>query len=162
MALTAGLTDYSIISLISSGELVGVKTYQELVNVTLGKTGYVLLVTIQFLYPFICMCPNNRNIYIIRIPIKLLYIFSVALISYNIIIGDTVTKVLIRLLNVPAHSFLVNRYLIIALFTLFVTLPLSLLRDISKLAKTSFISCVMVIAIAAAMFYRLFTIDAQM
>lgn len=137
LALIAALTDFSIISLIASGEIIGVKTYQELVNYTMGTPGYVMLITIQFLYPFI------------------------SLISYNIIIGDTITKVLIRLLKIPVGSILVNRYFIIAIFTAFVTLPLSLLRNISKLAKTSFISCVLIIGIAVVMFIRMLSMDVK-
>lgn len=65
--------DYSILILINTGEKAGVKTYQDLVNVTIGRYGTYFLILAQFLYPFI------------------------GLISYNIIIGDTITKVAMRL-----------------------------------------------------------------
>ena len=46
--------DNSIFILISSGNKVGAKTYQDLVKITLGKFGFIVLTLIQFLYPFIC------------------------------------------------------------------------------------------------------------
>ncbi len=48
------LTDHSLVALIKTGEKLGVKTYQDLVDISLGRYGFWLLVCIQFLYPFIC------------------------------------------------------------------------------------------------------------
>ncbi|CAF1622204.1 unnamed protein product [Adineta ricciae] len=58
--------DYSTTILIRSGHLAKVNTYQELVYTVLGKSGFLWLSLVQFLYPFIC------------------------LISYNIIIGNEI------------------------------------------------------------------------
>uniref|UniRef100_G1NEE3 Putative sodium-coupled neutral amino acid transporter 11 n=1 Tax=Meleagris gallopavo TaxID=9103 RepID=G1NEE3_MELGA len=69
----AYITDYSIILLIKGGNLSSTNTYQELVRKTYGFLGYLVLSTLQFLYPFIAM------------------------ISYNIITGDTLTKVFLRI-----------------------------------------------------------------
>uniref|UniRef100_A0A8C8VMD9 Putative sodium-coupled neutral amino acid transporter 11 n=1 Tax=Pelusios castaneus TaxID=367368 RepID=A0A8C8VMD9_9SAUR len=65
----AYITDYSIILLIKGGNLSGANTYQALVNKSYGFIGYLILSTLQFMYPFIAM------------------------ISYNILTGDTLTKV---------------------------------------------------------------------
>lgn len=46
-------TDYSIILLIKAGNLSGMNTYQALVHKTYGFIGYLILSTLQFLYPFI-------------------------------------------------------------------------------------------------------------
>ncbi|KAJ7405302.1 putative sodium-coupled neutral amino acid transporter 11 [Willisornis vidua] len=71
--VVAYITDYSIILLIKGGNLSNTKTYQDLVRKTYGRVGYIILSTLQFLYPFIAM------------------------ISYNIITGDTLTKVFQRI-----------------------------------------------------------------
>nr|XP_013815991.1 PREDICTED: putative sodium-coupled neutral amino acid transporter 11 isoform X2 [Apteryx mantelli mantelli] len=49
----AYITDYSIILLIKGGNLSSTSTYQELVKKTYGLIGYLILSTLQFLYPFI-------------------------------------------------------------------------------------------------------------
>lgn len=87
-------------------------------------------------------------------------IYIKALISYNIIIGDTITKVSIRLFNgklsrfikqslkivnlfnfetkiVSKNSLLNNRVFVVCMVSLFVTLPLCLLKKISKLSKVT-------------------------
>lgn len=66
------ITDYSLSLLVKSANLAGVTSYQDLVHVAFGRPGFYLLTLLQFIYPFIAM------------------------ISYNVIIGDTVTKVFKR------------------------------------------------------------------
>lgn len=68
----AVVTDYSLSLLVKSASLAGVTSYQDLVHVAFGRPGFYLLTLLQFIYPFIAM------------------------ISYNVIIGDTVTKVFKR------------------------------------------------------------------
>ena len=57
------------------------------------------------------------------------------MITYNIITGDTITAVVIRLTGIDPESFWARRELIIVLFTVFVTLPLSLYKYSDFLAK---------------------------
>nr|BAC28596.1 unnamed protein product [Mus musculus] len=71
--LVSYITDFSLVLLIKGGALSGTDSYQSLVNKTFGFPGYLLLSTLQFMYPFIAM------------------------ISYNIITGDTLSKVFQRL-----------------------------------------------------------------
>ncbi|CAF1145485.1 unnamed protein product [Adineta steineri] len=120
LGIVAILTDYSTTILLRSGQLAKVTTYQELVYNVLGKFGFLWLSLVQFLYPFIC------------------------LISYNIIIGDTVTKVLHRLWPTIPYIFQ-DRYTIIFLCSLFVTLPLSLYRNIAKLSQISLAGLILVV-----------------
>uniref|UniRef100_A0A2K5ZPJ5 Putative sodium-coupled neutral amino acid transporter 11 n=1 Tax=Mandrillus leucophaeus TaxID=9568 RepID=A0A2K5ZPJ5_MANLE len=74
------VTDFSLVLLIKGGALSGTDTYQSLVNKTFGFPGYILLSVLQFLYPFIAM------------------------ISYNIIAGDTLSKVFQRIPGVSLIS----------------------------------------------------------
>uniref|UniRef100_A0A8D0G4G3 Putative sodium-coupled neutral amino acid transporter 11 n=1 Tax=Sphenodon punctatus TaxID=8508 RepID=A0A8D0G4G3_SPHPU len=130
----AYITDYSIILLIKTGNLSGTNTYQALVNKAYGFAGYLILSTLQFLYPF------------------------VAMISYNIIAGDTLTKVFQRILGVGPDNLLIDRHVIIVCVTVIFTLPLSLYRDISKLGKVSFISLILTIVILVIVIIRAATL----
>lgn len=76
------VTDYSLSLLVKSAHLAGVTSYQDLVHVAFGRPGFYLLTLLQFIYPFIAM------------------------ISYNVIIGDTVTKVFKRVFSRKLFSFL--------------------------------------------------------
>nr|XP_006822117.1 PREDICTED: putative sodium-coupled neutral amino acid transporter 11-like [Saccoglossus kowalevskii] len=131
------VTDYSLVLLIKGGHLSGTNTYQDLVRAAFGKPGYIWLSAIQFLYPFIAM------------------------ISYNIIIGDTMTKVLMRIFRIGSEHVLANRYFVISLSTVLVTLPISAYRNISKLVKISVISIVMVAFIVTVIIIRLATLGPQ-
>ncbi|KAM6178050.1 putative sodium-coupled neutral amino acid transporter 11 [Rhynchocyon petersi] len=113
------VTDFSLILLIKGGALSGADTYQSLVNKTFGFPGYLLLSVLQFLYPFIAM------------------------ISYNIITGDTLSKVFQRIPGVDPENLFLGRHFIIVISTIIFNLPLSLYRDIAKLGKVSLISTVL-------------------
>jgi sodium-coupled neutral amino acid transporter 11 len=64
-----------------------------------------------------------------------------AMCAYTVIVGDTIPVVLREMIGTknltPFLRFITSRRFIISLTTLGVSLPLSLYRDISKLAKTS-------------------------
>ncbi|XP_077010146.1 putative sodium-coupled neutral amino acid transporter 11 isoform X1 [Tamandua tetradactyla] len=113
------VTDFSLVLLIKGGSLSGTDSYQSLVNKTFGFPGYLLLSVLQFLYPFIAM------------------------ISYNIITGDTLSKVLQTIPGVDPGNLFIGRHFIIVLSTVAFTLPLSLYRDIAKLGKISLISTIL-------------------
>ncbi|XP_036900459.1 putative sodium-coupled neutral amino acid transporter 11 isoform X2 [Sturnira hondurensis] len=115
----SGIIDFSLVLLIKGGALSGTDTYQSLVNKTFGFPGYLLLSLLQFLYPFIAM------------------------ISYNIITGDTLSKIFQRIPGVDPENLLVGRHFIIVFSTVVFTLPLSLYRDIARLGKISLISTVL-------------------
>lgn len=127
----AVLTDYSLCILVKAGNMAGVSTYQDVVEAAFGRPGFYLLTLIQFIYPFIAM------------------------ISYNVIIGDTATKVLYRLFNLTHGSFFINRNTVVLLATLTVTLPLSLQRNIAKLNRISLLSLLLVMFIMMFIMWRL-------
>ncbi|XP_028662211.2 putative sodium-coupled neutral amino acid transporter 11 isoform X1 [Erpetoichthys calabaricus] len=131
------INDYSIILLIKAGNLSGTNTYQALVRKTFGLIGYIILSILQFIYPFLAM------------------------VSYNIITGDTLTKVFQRLAGVGPGSILANRHFVIVITTLLFTLPLSLYRDISKLGKVSFLSLLLTLVILVIVVVRAVTFGPQ-
>uniref|UniRef100_A0A671XGR9 Putative sodium-coupled neutral amino acid transporter 11 n=1 Tax=Sparus aurata TaxID=8175 RepID=A0A671XGR9_SPAAU len=116
LIVVAFITDYSIILLIKGGNLSGTNSYQSLVQSTFGFPGFLILSVLQFLYPFIAM------------------------ISYNITTGDTLTKVFQRIPGVGPDHILAERHFVILLSTVAFTLPLSLYRNIERLGKVSLIA----------------------
>ncbi|XP_038645645.1 putative sodium-coupled neutral amino acid transporter 11 isoform X3 [Scyliorhinus canicula] len=132
--LVAYITDYSVILLIKGGNLSGTNTYQSLMNRAFGMAGYVILSFLQFLYPFIAM------------------------VSCNIISGDTLTKVFQRIPGVGPESILAERHLVIMLTTILLVLPLSLCRNIVNFGKVSFSSLVLTIAILVIVVIRVVTL----
>ena len=60
------------------------------------------------------------------------------MISYLVIVGDTLTKVIISVTGISPESILVNRHLIIAVTTLTISLPVSLYRLVICVDKARF------------------------
>ncbi|XP_036110114.1 putative sodium-coupled neutral amino acid transporter 11 isoform X2 [Molossus molossus] len=129
------VTDFSLVLLIKGGTLSGTDSYQSLVNKTFGFPGYCLLSVLQFLYPFIAM------------------------ISYNIVTGDTLSKVFQRIPGIDPGNVFIGRHFIIVLSTVALTLPLSLYRDIAKLGKISFISTVLTTTIVCFTVVRVISLS---
>uniref|UniRef100_A0A0A9ZCB3 Putative sodium-coupled neutral amino acid transporter 11 n=1 Tax=Lygus hesperus TaxID=30085 RepID=A0A0A9ZCB3_LYGHE len=130
LAFVALVTDYSLVIMVRSAHISGSFSYQGLMEAAFGRAGFYLLTFLQFVYPFIAM------------------------VSYNVVVGDTVTKVLIRVFNLYPSSIFARRDYVVAMATIFVTIPLCLLKDMAKLAKASFFSLVFIIFILAAIFAR--------
>jgi len=78
------------------------------------------------------------------------------MISYNIVVGDTLTRVFIRIFGLSSSSLLAKRDVVIGLATFLVSLPLCLYRDIAKLAKVSLFSLVCVGFIMFTIFIKFF------
>uniref|UniRef100_T1JHR5 Putative sodium-coupled neutral amino acid transporter 11 n=1 Tax=Strigamia maritima TaxID=126957 RepID=T1JHR5_STRMM len=130
LILVAIITDYSLIIMVKGGHLSQTNSYQGLVEAAFGRPGFYILSFLQCVYPVIGM------------------------ISYNVIISDTITKILVRITKLPQTSILGNRKFVVILSTLLITLPLSLLRKMSKLAKISFISLIFILFILIVLLIR--------
>ena len=85
------------------------------------------------------------------------------MISYNIIVGDTLTKVLIyftsNMESENSDQLEFQRESVVLLATVFVTLPLSLHRNVAKLSKVSFLSLVSIAIILLCIIIRLGTMS---
>lgn len=77
------------------------------------------------------------------------------MVSYNVVVGDTVTKVIVRLTGIEHDSLFGKREIIVLIATLLITIPLCLYRDVAKLAKISFISLVCIAFILFSIFMRI-------
>uniref|UniRef100_A0A1I8GZ16 Putative sodium-coupled neutral amino acid transporter 11 n=2 Tax=Macrostomum lignano TaxID=282301 RepID=A0A1I8GZ16_9PLAT len=117
LVLISVITDYSVNLIIIGGALSNTMTYQEMVRVAYGKPGYILITVMQAVYPFIAM------------------------VSYNVIIGDTLTKIIGRVGgDQVANTVLSDRNFTVFLATVAILIPLSLYKNIAKLTKTSLLS----------------------
>eukprot|EP01039_Chlorochromonas_danica_P002980 gene2982-3250_t len=114
LALVAFLIDRSVIMLIDCGMTVKKYDLEALAEHLLGPFGYYLAVISMMLYAYGGMA------------------------AYLVILGDTVPMVSEVFLGGP--SWLSNRKLAILFFSTVIILPLSLLKDLSHLSWTSFLS----------------------
>ncbi|XP_076463815.1 putative sodium-coupled neutral amino acid transporter 11 [Babylonia areolata] len=136
LLFVALISDYSILLLVQGGLLSNSHSYQDVVLAAFGRPGFYTLTVLQFIYPFIAM------------------------VSYNVIIGDTITKIVLWMAGNSTgfvHDVLGNRRFVICIVTLLVTLPLSLYRNIGKLAKWALLSIVMIFFIIITVAIRLGT-----
>lgn len=81
------------------------------------------------------------------------------MVSYNVVVGDTVTRVVVRVTGIDQTSVFAKREVIVLIATFLVTIPLCLYRDISKLAKISFISLVCIGFILFSIFVKIGTMS---
>lgn len=112
------LIDWTLRLIIINSHLAQTRSYQDTVNYCFGKYGKWLLT-----FAVNSFCYGG-------------------LIAFSIILGDTIPHVLTSMLptsitTYPAISWLFYRNTIIVIFTTCISYPLSLNRDISKLAKAS-------------------------
>lgn len=82
------------------------------------------------------------------------------MVSYNVVVGDTVTKVLIRLTGMSETSIFAHRQVVVLFATVCITIPLCLYRNVARLAKISFLSLVCVGFILLAILIRMGTMSA--
>ncbi|KII92917.1 hypothetical protein PLICRDRAFT_104081 [Plicaturopsis crispa FD-325 SS-3] len=117
LVVLCGVTDWTIRLIVINAKLSGTNSYIGIMNSCFGSSGRAAVSFFQFAFAFGGMC------------------------AFGIIIGDTIPHVVRSLApnlqNVPVLSIFANRQFIISLCTICVSYPLSLYRDIHKLARAS-------------------------
>ena len=128
MVALALLVDWTVRLLIRSGKLASRSSYQDLVEFCFGSRGLAYVSVFQFIFAFGAMC------------------------AYLVIVGDTMPIVLRQMVGNGSELvlFLTSRRFVIFITTLFISFPLSLYRDISKLANTSALALFALIFILVA------------
>jgi sodium-coupled neutral amino acid transporter 11 len=128
LGFLAYLVDYTVILLVTDGKLAGKSTYQGLIDYCFGNKGLLIVSVFQFIFAYGAMC------------------------AYTVILGDTIPTVFASVLSKNSwfSPILTSRSIMIILCTLMVSLPLSLYRDVSALAKTSAVSLAMICFIVFA------------
>lgn len=86
-------------------------------------------------------------------------ISTAAMISYNVVVGDTLSKVLIRFVPSWNTSMAEVRFCVVFVVTVCVVIPLCLYKNVSRLARVSFISLVCVVFILFAIILKLISGD---
>lgn len=103
------------------------------------------------------------------------------MVSYNVVVGDTITQVVARILQINANtsSVFVRREFVSLITSIFITLPLGLykyvskylkppqymkntpwvIRDVEKLGKSSLLSMALVAFVMVTVFVRMMDID---
>ncbi|KAF9433823.1 hypothetical protein BGZ76_008942 [Entomortierella beljakovae] len=123
------IVDWTVQLLVHAGKLSGRMTYQDLLMFCFGKAGLIMISIFQFIFAFGAMC------------------------AYTVIVGDTLPHVLQSLIpgiDDGPFAFTVRRTFVITFCTVLISFPLSLYRDISKLAKTSAIAMLALVVIIIA------------
>ncbi|KAF8954732.1 hypothetical protein BGZ46_002836 [Entomortierella lignicola] len=121
--------DWTVQLLVHCGKLSGRTTYQDLLMFCFGKTGLIMISIFQFIFAFGAMC------------------------AYTVIVGDTLPHVIQSLvpgIETGTFGFVARRAFVITFCTVLISFPLSLYRDISKLAKTSAIAMLALVVIIIA------------
>ncbi|KAF9178099.1 hypothetical protein BGZ51_008105 [Haplosporangium sp. Z 767] len=123
------IVDWTVRLLVHSAKLSGRATYQDLLMFCFGKMGLIMISIFQFIFAFGAMC------------------------AYTVIVGDTLPHVfqaLIPGIETSPLGFLAKRSFVIIFCTVLISFPLSLYRDISKLAKTSAVAMLALVVIIIA------------
>lgn len=120
IVLLVGLTivvDWTIRLIVINSKLSGANSFQGTVEHCFGKTGLIAISVAQWAFAFGGM------------------------VAFGVIVGDSIPQVLRTvwpgLADMPVLGLLADRRVVIAVFTLGISYPLTLYRDIAKLAKAS-------------------------
>lgn len=124
------LTDWTIRLIVLNAKLSGRITYIEIMEHCFGQNGKAAVSIFQFAFGFGGMC------------------------AFCVVIGDTIPHVIKMIFPSLAGSFLANRQFVITFFTLAISYPLSLYRNIEKLSKASAIALVSMVVIIIAVTIR--------
>lgn len=124
------LTDWTIRLIVLNAKLSGRITYIEIMEHCFGQNGKAAVSIFQFAFGFGGMC------------------------AFCVVIGDTIPNVIKMVFPSLAGTFLANRQFVITFFTLAISYPLSLYRNIEKLSKASAIALVSMVVIIVAVTIR--------
>ncbi|KAI9756341.1 MAG: hypothetical protein M1815_003763 [Lichina confinis] len=133
VALLIGLTvtvDWTIRLIVVNSKLSGANSFQGTMEACFGRPGLISISIAQWVFAFGGM------------------------VAFCIIVGDSIPHVLTALFpslpNVPFLWLLTNRRAVIVIFIMGISYPLSLYRDIAKLAKASTLALVSMLVILTA------------
>ncbi|XP_036228446.1 putative sodium-coupled neutral amino acid transporter 11 isoform X4 [Bactrocera oleae] len=132
---THAFDDINNLMEVRCGHICGKFSYPGIMEAAYGKYGYYLLSILQFMYPFLAM------------------------ISYNVVVGDTLSKVLVRFFPSWTTSMRAVRLGVVFFVTIGVVVPLCLYKNVSRLARASFISLACVVFILFAVIVKLLSGD---
>ncbi|CEP64348.1 Avt2p LALA0_S11e02058g [Lachancea lanzarotensis] len=133
IVLLSALVDWTIRLIVINLKISGTSSYQDSVEYAMGRKGKVLILLTNGLFAF------------------------GGCIGFCIIMGDTIPHVMRAFF--PSHQGLFHRNIIIFIVTTFISFPLSLNRDISKLSKTSMLALLSMVIIVLIVVIKGLSID---
>ncbi|KAF4508390.1 hypothetical protein G6O67_004775 [Ophiocordyceps sinensis] len=144
IVLLVGLTavvDWTICLIVINSKLSGTSSFQGTVEHCFGRAGLIAISVAQWVFAFGGM------------------------VAFGVIVGDTIPHVLAaiwpELGSVPVLGLLADRRVAIAVFVLGVSYPLTLYRDIAKLAKASTLALIGMIVIVITVLTQGFLVPSE-
>ncbi|KAM4066866.1 transmembrane amino acid transporter protein [Hirsutella rhossiliensis] len=144
IVLLVGLTavvDWTICLIVINSKLSGTSSFQGTVEHCFGRPGLIAISVAQWVFAFGGM------------------------VAFGVIVGDTIPHVLAaiwpELGSVPVLGLLTDRRVAIAVFVLGVSYPLTLYRDIAKLAKASTLALIGMIVIITTVLTQAFLVPSE-
>lgn len=143
MAALTAVNDWTLRLIIINTKLSGAQTYTGFVTHAFGSKGKVVVLLSQLLFAF------------------------GGAVGFCVIIGDSIPHVLRALFRSAVESssfvdFVLSRNSVIVLCIVCISYPLSLIKDMSKLAKTSGLALISMAIIIVIVVYRSITIESDM
>lgn len=142
--LLVGLTvliDWTICLIVINSKLSGTSNFQGTVEYCFGKPGLIAISIAQWVFAFGGM------------------------VAFGVIVGDTIPHVLVAvwpgLADVPVVGLMADRRIAIAVFCMGVSYPLTLYRDIAKLAKASTLALVGMVIIVVTVLVQGLMVPAE-
>lgn len=142
--LLAGLTvvvDWTICLIVINSKLSGTSSFQGTVEHCFGRPGLVAISLAQWVFAFGGM------------------------VAFGVIVGDTIPHVLVAvwsdLPNVPVIGLMTDRRVAIAVFVMGISYPLTLYRDIAKLAKASTFALIGMVVIVVTVLIQGLLVSAE-
>ncbi|CAD6505214.1 BgTH12-00707 [Blumeria graminis f. sp. triticale] len=133
--------DWTIRLIVINSKLSGRRTFQGTVEYCFGRTGLVAISLAQWAFAFGGM------------------------VAFGIIVGDSIPHVAAAiwpgLKSIPILGLLTNRKAVILVFIMSISYPLSLYRDISKLAKTSTMALISMVIILMTVIFQGFLVPTE-
>ncbi|EGX97101.1 amino acid transporter, putative [Cordyceps militaris CM01] len=144
VVLLVGLTavvDWTICLIVINSKLSGTSSFQGTVQHCFGRPGLIAISLAQWVFAFGGM------------------------VAFGVIVGDTIPHVLLAvwpgLSDVPVVGLLADRRVAIAVFVMGISYPLTLYRDIAKLAKASTFALVGMLVIVATVLVQGLLVPAE-
>ncbi|KAH8888262.1 hypothetical protein GQ53DRAFT_749201 [Thozetella sp. PMI_491] len=135
------LVDWTIRLIVINSKLSGANSFQGTVEHCFGKPGLIAISVAQWAFAFGGM------------------------VAFGVIVGDSIPHVLVAvwpgLADIPVLGLLSNRRIVILVFTMCVSYPLALYRDISKLAKASTLALISMLIIVLTVVIQGFFVPSE-
>lgn len=153
LVVLCGVTDWTIRLIVVNAKLSGRSSYIGIMDRCFGQSGKAFVSLFQFAFAFGGMCAFGIIIGVLAPPFILDFCFTEVRDSTGDTIPHVIRSIFPTLSTTPVLKIFTNRQFIIAFCTTCISYPLSLYRDIHKLARASGFALIgMVIIVCSVVF----------